>query len=51
MKGPGAGYGFEAITRIGASLEAAAIEKSDSRIRTEISTLAEYLKRAEVLSR
>jgi hypothetical protein len=50
LKASGAGYGFDPITKIGASLEAAAKEKSDSLIGTEISALGDYLSRVELVS-
>jgi HPt (histidine-containing phosphotransfer) domain-containing protein len=50
MKGSGAGYGFDAITKIGASLEAAAKKESDGLIGTEISALGDYLDRVKVIS-
>jgi CheY-like chemotaxis protein len=50
MKGSGAGYGFDAITKIGAALEAAAKKKSDGPIGTEISALGDFLDRVEVVS-
>ena len=49
MKGSGAGYGFAAITKIGAALEAAAKKKSDGPIGIQISALGDYLERVEVL--
>jgi HPt (histidine-containing phosphotransfer) domain-containing protein len=49
MKGSGAGYGFDAITRIGAALEAAAKQEADTLIGTEISELGDYLERVEVV--
>jgi HPt (histidine-containing phosphotransfer) domain-containing protein len=50
MKGAGAGYGFDAITKIGASLEAAAEEESDGLIETGILALGDYLDRVKVVS-
>jgi len=50
MKGSGAGYGFAAITKIGAALEAAAKKKSDGPIGIQISALGDFLERVEVVS-
>jgi CheY-like chemotaxis protein len=50
MKGSGGGYGFDAITKIGASLEAAAKKESDGLIGTGISALGDYLDRVKVIS-
>ncbi len=50
MKGSGAGYGFEPISRIGASLEAGAKAQSAGPIRTEIAALGDYLDRVQVVS-
>ncbi|HEV8145117.1 MAG TPA: ATP-binding protein, partial [Bryobacteraceae bacterium] len=50
MKGSGRGYGFNPISEIGASLEAAAVKRSDSLIETEISALGVYLKSKEARS-
>jgi HPt (histidine-containing phosphotransfer) domain-containing protein len=50
MKGSGSGYGFDAITQIGASLEAAAKKESDGLIGTEISALSDYLDRVKVIA-
>jgi CheY-like chemotaxis protein len=50
MKGSGAGYGFAAITKIGAALEAAAKKKFDGPIGVQISALGDYLERVEVVS-
>jgi CheY-like chemotaxis protein len=51
MKGSGRGYGFDPISAIGASLEAAAVKRSDSLIESEISALDDYLKSVEARSR
>jgi hypothetical protein len=51
MKGSGRGYGFDPISAIGASLEAAAVKRSDSLIESEISALDDYLKSVEAKSR
>jgi signal transduction histidine kinase/DNA-binding NarL/FixJ family response regulator len=50
MKGSGTAYGFDAITKIGASLEAAAKKESNGLIGTEISALGDYLDRVKVVS-
>jgi len=49
MKGAGGGYGFEAITEIGAALEQAAKGKSSETIRRWIGELSAYLDRVEVI--
>jgi hypothetical protein len=49
MKGSGGGYGFDAITDIGAMLEKAAQEGRDETIRREIARLADYLQRVVVV--
>jgi len=49
MRGAGGGYGFDAITDIGRSLENAAKEKDSEEIRKWISELQNYLQRVEVL--
>jgi HPt (histidine-containing phosphotransfer) domain-containing protein len=43
MKGSGGGYGFDAITDIGAALEKAAQEGREEVIRREIIRLEDYL--------
>ena len=48
MKGDGGGYGFDAISAIGAVIETAAKQKDASRIREEIARLADFLERVEV---
>jgi HPt (histidine-containing phosphotransfer) domain-containing protein len=49
MKGDGGGYGFDAITDIGASIETAAKQKSTERVRQGVERLAEFLERVEVV--
>ena len=48
MKGTGAGYGFDGITRIGAELERAAIRGDLDAIRCAVEELADFLARVEV---
>jgi HPt (histidine-containing phosphotransfer) domain-containing protein len=48
MKGDGGGYGFDAITAIGAVIETAAKQKDANRIREELGRLADFLERVEV---
>ena len=50
MKGSGAGYGFAAISDIGRSLELAAKEETTEGVRAQISALADYLNRVEIVS-
>ena len=49
MKGAGGGYGFDAITDIGSSLENAAKQKNTEEIRKRINELEDYLERVEVV--
>jgi HPt (histidine-containing phosphotransfer) domain-containing protein len=49
MKGAGGGYGFDAITEIGAALELAAKSKNADAIRLRTADLAAYLDRVEVI--
>jgi len=49
MKGAGGGYGFDAITDIGKSLEDAAKEKNTEEIRKRVGELSNYLERVEVV--
>ncbi len=49
MKGSGGGYGFEAITDIGALIEKAAKEGRDEDIRLQVKRLENYLRRVEVV--
>lgn len=50
MKGAGGGYGFDAITEIGAALEQAAKGRNPDGIRKGLSDLASYLARVEVVN-
>lgn len=50
MKGAGGGYGFDAITEIGATLEQAARGRNPDGIREGLSALASYLARVEVVN-
>ena len=43
MKGAGAGYGFNRITEIGASLEQAAGRRASEEIRARAAELVRYL--------
>ena len=49
MKGAGGGYGFDAITDLGAALEQAAKSKNTDAIRLSVGDLADYLGRVEVV--
>ena len=49
MKGSGGGYGFDAITDIGMSLETAAKEADSSELQKWINELSIYLGRVEVV--
>lgn len=49
MKGAGGGYGFDAITDIGAVLEEAAKDRNPEAVRRGVSDLAAYLERIEVV--
>lgn len=48
MKGAGGGYGFDAITDIGASLEQSAKEKNPEEIRKRVDELSTFLEHVEV---
>ena len=50
MKGAGGGYGFDAITDIGAALEEAAKDNHHEKALRGVSDLAAYLDRVEVVS-
>ncbi len=49
MKGSGGGYGFEAISRIGADIEKAAKESRDEDIRPLVKELEDYLGRIRII--
>lgn len=49
MKGAGGGYGFDAISEIGAALEQAAKSNNSEEIRKQVSDLCNYLDRVEVI--
>ena len=50
MKGAGGGYGFDAITELGAALEQAAKQRNAVEIRNRVHELSCYLDRVEVIS-
>ena len=49
MKGSGGGYGFDAVTDIGAALEQAATGKNSDEIRLRVDDLSVYLDHVEVI--
>jgi HPt (histidine-containing phosphotransfer) domain-containing protein len=49
MKGVGGGYGFDAITDIGRSIEQAAKDKNPQKIEAALSKLSDYLERVEIV--
>jgi HPt (histidine-containing phosphotransfer) domain-containing protein len=49
MKGSGGGYGFDAITEIGGSIEHAARDREPDTIRRWVGELLAYLERVQVL--
>ena len=49
MKGAGGGYGFDAISEMGAALETAANGKDSETIRRQTAQLASYLDRVEIV--
>ena len=49
MKGAGSGFGFDAVTEIGACIEAAAKNKDWEVIQKAIDELGNYLQRLEVV--
>ncbi len=49
MKGAGGGYGFDAITDIGARIEQAGIARDATAIESAKKDLASYLQRVEVV--
>jgi HPt (histidine-containing phosphotransfer) domain-containing protein len=48
MKGSGAGYGFEGISKIGKAIEIASKEKDIENIKKGMEELKDYLKRVEI---
>ena len=48
MKGSGGGYGFDALTEMGAAIESAARSSDAAAIATLIAELDSYLQRVEV---
>jgi HPt (histidine-containing phosphotransfer) domain-containing protein len=49
LKGNGAGYGFDELTNIGRTLEAAAVSGDRDRIRQATDAMADYLSRVKVI--
>jgi len=49
MKGDGAGYGFDALSEIGAALEQAAKNQDSETIRRYAGELSDYVERVEVV--
>lgn len=49
IKGLGGGYGFDAITEMGAELESAAKSQDRDRIRRQAEALSLYLDRIEIV--
>jgi len=49
MKGVGGGYGFDAITDIGRSIEQAAGDKNPQKIKASLNELSDYLERIEIV--
>ncbi len=49
MKGVGGGYGFDAITDIGRSIEQAAKDKNPDKIKASLDTLSDYLGRIAIV--
>ena len=49
MKGSGGGYGFDAITNIGHSVEEAAKGKNSEEIKKQVNELSSYLDKVEVV--
>ena len=49
MKGAGGGYGFDAITDIGSSLEQSAKRQDSEQVRKLVGDLSTYLDRLEVV--
>ena len=49
MKGVGGGYGFDAITDFGGSIEQAAKQKDPVKIKHSLNELSNYLERIEIV--
>ncbi len=49
MRGSGAGYGFDGISRMGEEIEAGAKEKNAEAVRKLVRELSTYLERVEVV--
>jgi hypothetical protein len=49
MKGSGSGYGFDVVSEIGKSLEAAATARNKAEITMQSEKLKKYLARVEVV--
>ena len=49
MKGSGSGFGFEAITEIGARIEQAAKHQDTDEVQKGIDELSDYVRRLEVI--
>jgi HPt (histidine-containing phosphotransfer) domain-containing protein len=49
MKGDGGGYGFDAISEIGAIIETAGKHKDADKIRQGVERLADFLDRVDVV--
>ena len=49
MKGVGGGYGFDAITDFGATIEKAALDEDRETIASAVESLGDYLSRVEVV--
>ncbi len=49
MKGSGGGYGFDAITDIGRSIELSAKEHDDTAIKKHLKDLEDYIKKVQIV--
>ena len=49
MKGVGGGYGFDAITEIGATIEQGARDKNSTKIQHAVNELSNYLQHLEIV--
>ena len=49
MKGTGGGYGFDAITLIGKSVEQAAKDQNQDEVRKLVQDLTDFLNRVEII--